>query len=124
MADITQGLRGLTFERALAPNPRRAARLDNLRDEGFVDYGNEPETRFRQYMKDADAEGELLSQMVNWRPSRNQRMLSQEQGFLGFGAEENIGLVQFFYSKYFLPSHLFFHKFLLKNIAMQILLDL
>lgn len=95
MADITRGLRGLTFEGALSPNPGIANRLGSLQETGEQDFGryeNEPVTRFRQFMRDINDEAELLSQMINWRPSRNERMQSQREYFLTSNPSEDIGM--------------------------------
>ena len=95
MADTTKGLRGLTFEGAIAPNPGLANRLGDLRETGdprFGRYENEPVRRFRQAMRDTEDEEELLNQMLNWRPSRNERMQSQRLGFLSSEPSEDIGL--------------------------------
>ena len=95
MADTTKGLRGLTFEGAIAPNPGLANRLGDLRETGdprFGRYENEPVRRFRQTMRDVEDEEELLNQMLNWRPSRNERMQSQRLGFLSSEPSEDIGL--------------------------------
>ena len=95
MADTTKGLQGLTFESAIAPNPGLANRLNDLRETGdprFSAYDNEPERRFRRTMREIDEEGELLSQMLNWRPSRNERVQGQRQFYLGSNPSEDIGL--------------------------------
>jgi len=95
MANTEQGLRGLTFESAIAPNPGLANRLNDLRETGdprFGRYEDEPAKRFRQRMREIDEEGELLNQMLNWTPSRNERMQSQYQGYLETNPSEDIGL--------------------------------
>ena len=95
MANTTQGLPGLTFEAAIAPNPGLANRLPDLRETGdprFGRYENEPNLRFRKAMRDIDDEEELLSKMLEWRPSRNERMQSQHLGFLSSDLSEDIGL--------------------------------
>lgn len=93
MADITKGLPGLTFESALYPPTREVSRLDNLRRTGVpsYDYENEPQTRFRDSMRQAAEEDMLLNDLVNWRPSRNQRMQAQRLGFLTSSPSEDIG---------------------------------
>lgn len=93
MADITNGLKGLTFDEVLAPARRKAGLVDHVREYGEpMPYENEPELRFRRAMKESDNEAALLSQMVNWRPSRNERMASQNQAFLSSDLSEDIGL--------------------------------
>lgn len=94
MSDITNGLRGLTFEGALDTRNFKAARLDNLKETGeqFPRYENEASSRFRQVMQNIDEEDELLRQLAAWRPTRNQRMLSQQQAFLSSNPSEDIGL--------------------------------
>lgn len=95
MADTTKGLRGLTFEGAIAPNPGLANRLGDLRETGdprFGRYENEPVRRFRQVMNDIDTDNDLLSQMLDWRPSRNERMQSQYLDYLGSDLSEDIGM--------------------------------
>ena len=93
MADITKGLPGLTFESALYPPTREVSRLDNLRRTGVpsYDYENEPQTRFRDSMRQTAEEDMLLNDLVNWRPSRNQRMQAQRLGFLTSSPSEDIG---------------------------------
>lgn len=95
MADITRGLEGLTFEGALAPSNREVNRLDNLKSTGeqsFSRYENEPNTRFRQALRDVDVDDTILNQMASWQPTRNGRMQSQTSGYLDISPEENIGL--------------------------------
>ena len=79
----TNGLPGLTFESALDPNA-----MSN----GVGRYDNEPETRFRRSMREADRNNDFLSAIANWSPSRNQMLESQYEGFLNSNPSENIGL--------------------------------
>ena len=95
MADITKGLPGLTFAGAISPNPGLAGRLQALREAGasYNDvYQDEPTRRFRRAMREVDDESALLSQMLNWRPSRNERVQAQRGFFLGSSPTEDIGL--------------------------------
>lgn len=95
MADITRGLEGLTFEGALAPSNREVNRLDNLKETGeqsFSRYDNEPNTRFRQALRDIDVDDTILNQMASWQPTQNERMQSQYAGYSDLSPEENIVL--------------------------------
>ena len=95
MADTLQGLKGLTFDKVLSPNPGTVGRLDRLRGTSLpvIDqYEDEPEARYRRTMRNVDEQSELLAQMAGGRPGRNARMASQRNALLSFDPSEEIGL--------------------------------
>lgn len=94
MADTTRGLRGLTFEGALSPATGEVSRLENIRRTGnpnFGRYTDEPSSRFRNSMMVTSDEERFLNDIINWSPSRNERMLIQQAGYMQSLPTEDIG---------------------------------
>lgn len=91
MADITDGLKGLSFSDVLAESDHRVGKLDALREGRELAALDEPRRRFRDLFKDNEDSAFLLEQMIRWRPTRNQQMLSQYDDFLRSDPSEDIG---------------------------------